>query len=50
MIVGNRMKNAGMHWSKDHAEKMINLRCAIRNGEFFDFYLHNRTSFEKSIA
>ena len=29
VIVDNRMKNAGMHWSKDHAEKMIALRCAI---------------------
>jgi len=33
-IVGNRMKQAGMHWSKDHAEKMIALWCAIRNGVF----------------
>jgi len=42
VIVGSRMKNAGMHWSKDHAEKMINLRCAIRNGTFLDAYLHAR--------
>jgi len=40
VIVGNRMKNAGMHWSKDHVEKMIALRCAIRNNEFLDSYLH----------
>jgi hypothetical protein len=39
VIVGNRMKHAGMHWSKDHAEKMIALRCAIRNGVFFPSYL-----------
>lgn len=44
VIVGNRMKNAGMHWSKDHAEKMIALRCNIRNGEFFNSYLHNSIS------
>ena len=50
LIVGNRMKNAGMHWTKAHAEKMINLRCAIRNGEFFDSYLNNSTSPEKSAA
>jgi len=43
VIVGNRMKNAGMHWTKDNAEKMINLRCAIRNGEFLDSYLHDHT-------
>ena len=41
VIVGTRMKNAGMHWSKDNAEKMISLRCAIRNNEFLDVYLHN---------
>jgi hypothetical protein len=44
VIVGNRMKNAGMHWSKNHAEKMIALRCAIRNGTFLDSYLHNYKS------
>jgi hypothetical protein len=41
VIVGNRMKNAGMHWSRDHAEKMIALRCAIRNGVFFPTYLRS---------
>ena len=41
VIVGNRMKNAGMHWSKNHAEKIINIRCAVRNGEFFDSYLED---------
>jgi hypothetical protein len=50
VIVGNRMKNAGMHWSKDHAEKMIALRCAIRNGEFLDSYLHDRISPERYAA
>jgi hypothetical protein len=49
VIVGNRMKNAGMHWSKDHAEKMIALRCAIRNDEFLDSFLHY-TSSEKIAA
>jgi hypothetical protein len=39
VIVGNRMKNAGMHWLKDSAEKMIAIRCAIRNDEFFPSYL-----------
>jgi len=50
VIVGNRMKNAGMHWSKDHAKKMIALRCVIRNNEFFDAYLHERLSPQKSVA
>jgi hypothetical protein len=34
VIVGNRMKQAGQHWKKRYAEKMIALRCAIRNGEY----------------
>jgi len=50
VIVGNRMKNAGMHWSKDHAEKMIALRCAVRNGEFFASYLRSHASSAKSAA
>jgi hypothetical protein len=50
VIVGNRMKNAGMHWLKDHAEKMINLRCAIRNGRFFEDYLSDHNDFDKSAA
>jgi hypothetical protein len=50
VIVGNRMKNAGMHWSKDHAEKMIALRCAIRNDEFLDTYLHDKTLSVKPAA
>ena len=33
-IVGKRMKNAGMHWSKKNAEGVIALRCAIYSGEF----------------
>jgi hypothetical protein len=43
VIVGNRMKNAGMHWSKANAEKMIALRCAIRNNTFLDSYLPKQT-------
>ena len=50
VIVGNRMKNAGMHWLKDNAEKMICLRCAIRNGEFFDSYLQDHSISKKSAA
>ena len=43
VIVGNRMKCAGMHWSKENAENMIALRCAVRNGGFLDTYLDNHT-------
>ena len=50
VIVGNRMKNSGMHWSKDNAEKMISLRCVIRNGEFFDSYLPDHTTSDKIAA
>jgi len=50
VIVGNRMKNAGMRWSKDSAEKMISLRCAIRNGEFFGSYLSDSVPHEHNAA
>jgi len=50
VIVCDRMKNAGMHWVKDHAEKMIGLRCAIRNGEFLGSYLNEGTSSAKMAA
>ena len=33
-IVGKRLKNAGMHWSKDNAKGVISLRCAICSNEF----------------
>jgi len=33
-IVGKRMKNAGMHWSKKNAEGVIAIRCAIQSGEY----------------
>ena len=50
VIVGNRMKNAGMHWSKDHAEKMIALRCAIQNDEFLDSYSYDHSSLDRLAA
>ena len=50
VIVGNRMKQAGMHWSKDHAESMIALRCAVRNGNYLGSYLSNGASDSKKIA
>ena len=50
VIVGNRMKKAGMHWTKGYAEKMISLRCAIRNGGFLDSYLNDHTLSDKSAA
>jgi len=50
VIVGNRMKHAGMHWSKDHAEKMIALRCAIRNDVFFPSYLGDSMSSAPACA
>jgi hypothetical protein len=33
-IVGKRLKNAGMHWSKENANGVIALRCAICSNEF----------------
>jgi hypothetical protein len=48
VIVGNRMKNAGMHWSRENAENMISLRCAIRNDDFLGKYLNNSEQFDKA--
>ena len=50
VIVGIQMKNAVMHWSKDNAENMINLRFAIRKGEFLASYLRDHTLSGKSAA
>jgi len=50
VIVGDRMKNAGMHWTKNSAEKMIALRCAIRNGDFLSSYLNSDALPEKTAA
>jgi len=33
-IVGKRLKNAGMHWSKKNATGVIALRCAICSNEY----------------
>ena len=33
-IVGKRLKNAGMHWSKKNANGVIALRCAICSNEY----------------
>ena len=33
-IVGKRLKNAGMHWSKENANGVIALRCAICSNEY----------------
>lgn len=33
-VVGKRLKNAGMHWSKKGASIAIALRCAIMSGRF----------------
>ena len=33
-VVGKRLKNAGMHWSKKNAKGLIALRCAICSNEY----------------
>ena len=33
-IIGKRLKNARMHWSKKNANGVITLRCAICSNEF----------------
>jgi hypothetical protein len=50
VIVGNRMKCGGMHWSKKNAEKMIALRCSIRNDIFYEAFHYNGETGAKKAA
>ena len=37
-IIGKRLKQSGMRWSVDGANKIAALRCAVMNGEFEPIY------------
>lgn len=37
-VVGQRMKQSGMHWSMKGADSMIALRCCIYSGQWEDFW------------
>jgi hypothetical protein len=36
VIVGNRTKRAGMHLTKNNAEGLMGIRCAMSNGGYWD--------------
>jgi len=38
LIVGTRLKRAGMHWTLHGANTIIALRCCIKSGRFEDFW------------
>jgi len=38
LIVGTRLKRAGMHWTLAGANAIIALRCCIKSGRFEDFW------------
>jgi hypothetical protein len=33
VVICQRMKGSGMHWSRSNAENMLALRCRVLNGE-----------------
>ena len=37
-VVGKRLKQSGMRWKVDGANKIIALRCAVLNRDFEDFW------------
>ena len=38
MVIGTRLKRAGMHWSVKGANAIIALRCCKLSGRFEDFW------------
>lgn len=39
VVVGTRLKRAGMHWTTAGADAILALRCSLLNGRFDDFWL-----------
>jgi hypothetical protein len=37
-VIGERLKQSGMHWSVRGANAIIALRCSILSGRFEDFW------------
>ena len=48
LVVGTRLKRAGMHWTVKGANAIIALRCSKLNGRFEDFW--ERRSEQKQVA
>jgi hypothetical protein len=38
VVVGTRLKRAGMHWTSAGADAILALRCSLLNGRFDDFW------------
>jgi len=48
IVIGTRLKRAGMHWSVKGANAIIALRCSKLSGRFEDFW--ERRSVRKQSA
>ncbi|PYT66904.1 MAG: hypothetical protein DMG42_28345 [Acidobacteria bacterium] len=48
IVVGTRLKRAGMHWTVKGANAIIALRCSKLSGRFQDFW--ERRSERKQVA
>ncbi len=46
VVIGTRLKRAGMHWSVSGANAIIALRCSKLSGRFEDFWERRSTSVE----
>lgn len=44
VVVGTRLKRAGMHWTRRGANAIIALRCCILSGRFEDFWERRATT------
>jgi hypothetical protein len=50
-VVGQRLKNSGMLWSRKGASQLLTVRCALLSGWFDDFWKHHsRTAQGLSFA
>jgi hypothetical protein len=46
VVIGTRLKRAGMHWTSNGANAIIALRCSKLSGRFEDFWERHSTSVE----
>jgi hypothetical protein len=43
-VVGQRLKQSGMLWSRQGASHLLTVRCALLSGWFADFWKHHSSS------
>ena len=48
-VVGQRLKQAGMLWSRQGARQLLSVRCALPSGWFDDFWKHH-TPADQTLA